>query len=72
MRTIKKIAVVLAGLVAALFTAFQIGRMKQDSENKIDTLTNQGEGMKRALNTDVNTDHNDAVGRLRRNGHLRD
>ena len=72
MKTLRRIGLWLAGLIVAALAAYQFGRKTEDHQNEREADKNDKEGMKRALETDNNTNRADAVERLRRNKHLRD
>ncbi|WP_065333799.1 hypothetical protein [Tritonibacter mobilis] len=72
MNRLKKIAIWIAGAMLALLTAYQVGRMKEDYDDTIEDFEKDKEATKRVIQTDINTDSNAALERLRKTGRLRD
>ncbi len=62
----------IAGAMFALFTAYQMGRIKEDYDDNIKDFEKDKEASKRVIQTNINTDSNAAVERLRQTGRLRD
>lgn len=72
MNRLKKIAMWIAGAIIALFTAYQVGRMKEDYDEKIEDFEKDKEATKRVIETEINVGRASAVERLRQTGRLRD
>lgn len=72
MNRLKRISTWIAGAMFAIFTAYQMGRIKEDYDDNIEDFEKDKEGTKRVIQTNINTDSNAALERLRQTGRLRD
>ena len=72
MNRLKKVAIWIAGAMLALLTAYQMGRIKEDYEDKIEDFEKDKEGTKRVIETEINVGRDSALERLRKTGRLRD